>query len=134
MRKTLIFAAAVLPLALAACAGSLSKEDGCREIEKYSTEASTTLGRVTENLLNDQSRQRFAQRLVEIGGEAATLKIGDSEVMDALKSWTDSTIEVGTALIDHDFLGATEVEANRLFTILDEALIADSRLLRVCGR
>ena len=132
MMKNLVAVIALLPLAITACSGSLSKEAGCREIGQYSAEAATTLDRAKSSISIDESRQLFAQRLVEIVEEAATLKIGDREVVDAVQSWASSTKEVGTALKDYDLSSASYAEKNVLFTILNEALIAESRLLRVC--
>jgi hypothetical protein len=132
MRKMWISLVVSAVISTSSCTAALSDEEACSQAGKFSTETSETIRRATENLSNDQSRKRFSERLVEISEEFSALPIRNAEIADAVSEWARINRKLGFELGSFNLITATDSQKSTLREILDDALIADSRLIRVC--
>ena len=129
-----LFSASLAILFLTGCTAALNTEDACSELNGYASEVSFSIQEIGDNLQDNERRNRFAERMSELGVEIATLNIGDAELADTAEAWAEEIEKYGDAyqassieeLID-------DANYDKIMRVSDELSLLTKTIERRCG-
>lgn len=116
-------------IVLSGCSPALSDEVACKEVGKYAVELSSTSRNMTDNLAKPDSLAVYSKRMIEISDELDALNIGSRDISDTVAVWSSSAREFGVFFSSGWEYGD---EVKQIVPVLDQFLVANSKMIRLC--
>ena len=133
MRKSLIGTILVGSYFLGGCSAALTEDEACLEFLHYLGEVNSTLEGYTENIDDEDSRNRWANRMSELGAEIPDIRVGDDAIAEAFGDYGLAVQQYSAVLTGTEEQFLADYENGNFSSASDELFIQGAKMQRLCS-